>query len=70
MDKKLVGWMHPEGSSQWLRVPKDSQIHCTFSKFAHDTKLGGVVDTPEEQDVIQGIPGQTQEVVLWESHGV
>lgn len=46
MDKKLVGWMHPESSSQWLRSPMDSGIQCTFSKFAGDTKLGGTVDTP------------------------
>lgn len=69
MDKKMVGCMHLEGSSQWPRIPMDSGIQCTFTKFADDTKLGGTVDTPEEQDVMQGNL-QTQEVVLWESHGV
>jgi len=31
----------------------NSGIECTFSEFADDTKLCGVVDTPEEWDVIQ-----------------
>ena len=31
----------------------DSGIECTLSTFEDDTKLSGVVDRPEELDVIQ-----------------
>jgi len=49
----------PQGSVLGLVLLKvfisdiDSKIECGLSKFAGDTKLSGVVDTPEGQDAIQ-----------------
>ena len=31
----------------------DGELECTLSKFAEETKLGGVVDTPEICTAIQ-----------------
>ena len=32
--------------TDWLVSEGEEELECTLSKFADDTKLGGVVDTP------------------------
>lgn len=81
MGKELVGWPHPEGSGQELRVPMvisdrwrllgntDDGTAYALSKSAEDAKLclsAHLKDGTPAQET----SGQVQEGSPWESHEV